>query len=91
MTSVTDTGSVKSRTALINTLRTALVSAPAQLRDELESLPPATLFARCTRLRTGANPAVDPKQAVKETLRTLARQILVHGEELDDLRTALKS
>jgi len=79
----------KSRTALINTLRSVLITAPAAIRDELEPLTAAALFARCSRLRTESAPAADPGKAVKQTLRTLARHLLALDEELARLRAGL--
>lgn len=79
----------KSRTALINTLRSVLVTAPTAIRDEFEPLAPAALFLRCARLRIDAVPSADPEQAVKQALRTLARPISALDTELDRLRAGL--
>src|SRR5665213_2905091 len=79
----------KSRTALINTLRSMLVTAPPKIRDELESLTPVALFARCARLRIDAVPSADPEHAVKQAMRTLARQIRALDSELGQLRAGL--
>lgn len=79
----------KSRTALINTLRSVLVTAPTAIRDELEPLAPAALIPRCARLRIDPVPSADPEQAVKQALRTLARHISALDTELDRLRAGL--
>lgn len=79
----------KSRTALINTLRSVLVTAPATIRDELEPLTPVALIARCARLRIDAAPSADPEHAVKQAMRTLARHIGALDTELDRLRAGL--
>ena len=79
----------KSRTAVINTLRSVLITTPAALRDELEPLPAAKLFARCARFRVDPAPSADPGQAAKQALRTLARQIAALDAQLDQLRAGL--
>lgn len=79
----------KSRTALINTLRSVLVTAPAAIRDDLEPLTTQALFTRCARLRIDTVPSADPEHAVKQTLRTLARQIAALDGELNRLRAGL--
>ncbi len=49
----------------------------------------AALLARCARLRAGSVPSADPGHAVKQALRTLARQIAVLDGELTRLRSGL--
>jgi transposase len=64
---------VKARTQSINQLRALLVTAPAELREQLRGLGAAALIRSCTRLRPGTD-AVDPCTATKMALRMLARR-----------------
>lgn len=74
---------------MINTLRSVLVTAPATLRDELQPSTQVALFARCARPRIDVVPSPDPEHAVKQAMRTLARQIGALDTQLDRLRAGL--
>lgn len=63
----------KSRTQTINQIRTLIVSAPAEVRERLRSLPTYQLIAQLARSRPGPDPA-DPTCAVRTALRRLARR-----------------
>ena len=84
---------VKARAAAIITLKTLLVNAPSELREELEPMTDAPLLARCARLGT---PALDsPAASVRHALRALARrcrylsaEIATHAAALDQLTAA---
>ncbi|WP_392875107.1 IS110 family transposase [Streptomyces sp. LN499] len=64
---------IKSRTQTINQIRTLIVSAPADVRERLRSLPTYQLIAQLARSRPGADLA-DPTCAVRTALRRLARR-----------------
>jgi transposase len=66
---------VKSRTKAINQLKAILVSAPADLRESLTGLPPATLIRRCAGLAEPGTDASDVDRGVTAALRLLARRI----------------
>lgn len=76
---------IKSRTAAINSLHAHIVTAPADLRTHLHDLPLAQLVATCARLRPDHARIHDPAQAVKATLRRLARRYQTLDEEIDDI------
>ena len=63
---------MKARTQAINALRALLVTAPAELREQLRGLDPSSWSATAARLRPGA--IVTPTAAAKLALRTLARR-----------------
>ncbi|MFF1848043.1 IS110 family transposase [Streptomyces sp. NPDC058217] len=64
---------IKSRTQTINQIRTLVVSAPAEVRERLRSLPTHQLIAQLARSRPGTDLA-DPTCAVRTALRRLARR-----------------
>lgn len=70
---VARSGAIKARTAAINALRQTLVTAPADLREQLAELGRAELVATCARLRPTGD-LRDPVQAIKTVLRRLARR-----------------
>jgi transposase len=64
---------VEARTQTINQLKALLVTAPAELREQLRGLSAGALIRTCVRLRPGAD-AVDPGTSTKMALRMLARR-----------------
>ena len=81
---------VKARTSTIITLKALIVTAPDELRQELQPLSKAKLRERCAGLRPG--PVTTPMAATKHSLRALARrwqlldsEIADHDEIIDDL------
>lgn len=64
---------VKSRTQTVNQLKALLVTAPAELREQLRELSTGALLSTCARLRPGHD-LTDPAQATKTALRRLARR-----------------
>src|SRR5664279_1755406 len=62
----------KAKTAAVNQLHAAVVTAPDQLRQQLRGLDGVRLLRACARLRPG--PVTDPTAATKYALRTLARR-----------------
>jgi transposase len=84
---------VKARTTAIITLKALIVTAPDELRHELQPLSKAVLRDRCAGLRPG--PLTSPLAAAKHALRTLARrwqtleaEIKDHDRILDTLTAA---
>ena len=71
-------------TRISNQIRDLIVTAPEQLRSELEPLPAAQRAQRCARFRHGD--VADPAQAAKLALRTLARQHQALDADLGELR-----
>ncbi len=63
---------VKSRSQAMITLKTLVITAPADLREELDGLSKMVLIERCAGLRPG--PMTTPLAATKHALRGLARR-----------------
>ena len=63
---------VKARTAAMVTLKTLVITAPPELREQLEGLSRMALIERCAALRPG--PVTTPLAAAKHALRELARR-----------------
>jgi transposase len=63
---------VKARTQAMVTLKTLVVTAPPELREELDGLPKMALIERCAGLRPG--PMITTLAATKHALRGLARR-----------------
>ena len=75
---------VKARTQAMVTLKTLVVTAPADLREQLDGLSKMALIERCAGLRPG--PMTTPLAATKQALRGLARrwqqlQLEIKGHE----------
>jgi len=70
---VARSSAVKARSQATNQLKALLVTAPADLREQLRHLSTTTLVAACARLRPTGDIA-DPEQATKTALRRLARR-----------------
>lgn len=71
---------VKARTSAMISLKAALVTAPADLREQLQTLSKMALIRRCAALRPG--PVTDLQSAVKHTLRSIARRWLDLDKEI---------
>ncbi len=71
------------RVALVQ-LRSLIVTAPEQLREELRRLPLGQLLRRCSRFRHSDSRPVD-QLAIVLTLRSLARRIEAATAEADEL------
>lgn len=82
-------GAVKARTATGNELGALLVTAPAQLRDQLRQPGLGALVDACARLRPSGDLA-DPGQAVKVALRSLAGRYRTLSEEITELDSQLR-
>ncbi len=81
---------IKARTSTIITLKALIVTAPDELRQELQPLTKAKRRERCAGLRPG--PVTTPLAATKHSLRALARrwqdldaEIASHDEIIDEL------
>jgi transposase len=72
---------VKSHTTAIITLKAVLVTAPQELRDELEPLTDFKLVTACADLDVGGDLG-DPAVAVRHTLQSLAQRYLDLHEEI---------
>jgi transposase len=71
------------RVALVQ-LRSVIVTAPEQLREELRRLPLGQLLRRCSRFRRSDSRPLD-QRAIVLTLRSLARRIEAATTEADEL------
>ncbi|WP_182910007.1 IS110 family transposase [Microbispora sp. H13382] len=89
MLHVTRASAVKARAATINQLKTLLVTAPADLREQLRDRSSRALVEMCLRLRPGDQPS-DPTTAAKYALRSLARRHRQLTEEISDLDAQLR-
>ncbi len=85
---------VKARTQAMVTLKTLIITAPAELREELDELTKMTLIDRCAGFRSG--PVATPLAATKHVLRGLARrwqqlqvEIRDHEHHLAELTAAV--
>ena len=79
-------GAMKARVAAITQLGSLLITAPAELREQLSE--PTTLAAKatlCRRLRPDTTRAGDPLNAAKIALRSLARRIATLETEIREL------
>jgi transposase len=77
----------KARTAALIQLRSVLVTAPTDIREDLRDLGAAALVERCAAFRPGAGS--DPRWATRHALRTLARRILALQAELTEAVAAM--
>lgn len=71
---------VKARTQAINQMKALIVTAPADLRQQLKDLTASRLVRCCARFRPG-NPAT-PADATKLALRSIARRYQQLSEEI---------
>lgn len=63
---------VKARAQAIVTLKTLVITAPPELREQLEGLARIALIERCAGLRPG--PMTNPLAAAKHAIREFARR-----------------
>ncbi|WP_460854185.1 IS110 family RNA-guided transposase [Nocardioides montaniterrae] len=87
---VARSGAIKARTASINALRQTLITAPAELREQMAGLGQAELIATCARLRPTPD-LRDPAQGIKTALRRIARRCQHLSEEITDADHDLKT
>lgn len=81
---------VRSRTRTIVQLRSLMVTAPAELREQFTERSAAVLVARCAGLRPDLSRLDDPVQATKRALRVMARRIEMLDEEIAEADALLK-
>jgi len=74
---------IKARTQAINAIKALVVSAPAELREQLRALSAIQLVRTCSRLRPGA--ITDPMAATKLALRSLAGRHEALAAEIKEL------
>ena len=78
---------IKARTQAINALRSLLVTAPPELRDQLRALSTSRLVGKAAQLRPGER--VSPLTASKLALRHLARRCQLLEAEINSLDAQL--
>ncbi len=83
-------GAIKARTQSTNQLKSLLVTAPAELREQLRQLSTTALIATCSRLRPTSELS-DPEQATKTALRRLARRHQHLNEEITEADAELRA
>lgn len=71
---------VKARTSAMITLKSVVVTAPPELREELQPLSKMVLIRRCAALRPGK--VTDVTSAVKHTLKSIAKRWLELDAEI---------
>jgi len=81
-------GAVKARTACTNEMRALLVTAPAELREQLPARSAVRLVDACVRLRPAGDLA-DPTHGVSAALRRLALRYQALTAEIADSDTEL--
>jgi transposase len=80
-------GAVTARTAACNELRALIVTAPAELREQLQGLTHTRLLTACSRLRPGNSG--NERAALALALRSLAQRIQQLTREADTLEREL--
>ena len=78
---------VKARTQAVNALKALVITAPADLREQLRASSTVRLVCACARLRPGA--LVDPTAATKVALRSLATRYEALEAEVERLDAVL--
>ena len=73
---------VKARTQAINQMKALIVTAPADLRQQLKDLTAPRLVRRCARFRPGPGNLATPADATKLALRSIARRYQQLSEEI---------
>jgi len=86
---VARSSAVKARSQTTNQLKSLLVTAPQQLREQLRVLTTTTLISTCARLRPAGDIA-DPEHATKIALRRLARRHQYLSEEISEADAELR-
>jgi len=87
---VARSSAVKARSQATNQLKALLVTAPAQLREQLRTLSTTALVATCARLRPTGDIG-DPARATKTALARLARRHQYLSAEIGDADTDLRT
>ncbi|MGH8861147.1 MAG: IS110 family transposase [Jatrophihabitantaceae bacterium] len=71
-------GAIRARTAALNQLDAAIVTAPAELRQRLDRVPKRRLVATAARLRPRAD-------GVSDVLRRIARRVQLLTDEIEEI------
>ena len=87
---VSRSSAVKARTQATNQIKALVVTAPAELRQQLRHLSTTVLIATCARLRPTLDLA-DPEQATKAALRRLARRHEYLNKEIAEADAELRA
>jgi len=82
-------GAVRARSRALCHLQALIVTAPAQLRDQLRRDKLHMLVERCARLRIMANHSIEHRATIR-ALRATARRIQTLTAEADDLEAELE-
>ncbi len=78
---------VKARTQAVLQVRTLIISAPDELREQLIALKPKEAAERCATLRPARDH--DPLNTTKRVLRSLGRRFRVLDDEVRELESEL--
>lgn len=79
---VARSGAVKARTAALNQLKDLIVTAPEDLRSQLNGMSPRRAARLCARMRPDASAFTDPTQATKAAMKALATRIDTLDQEI---------
>lgn len=79
---VTRGTAVRARRTALQLLRMSIVSAPAELRDQVRNLTRMQLIRTCAAWRPDVTDAADPVSGTRIALKSLARRILELGDEI---------
>lgn len=82
-------GAVKAKTAALNSLHALIITAPSDLRAELEALSRARLLRRCAGFRPRLDRLHLPLEAAKCAMRSVAKRALELQAEADELHRQL--
>ncbi|WP_328834619.1 transposase [Streptomyces europaeiscabiei] len=86
---VARSSAIKARTQTVNQIRTLIITAPAEVREQFRGLPTTELIDCLARSRPAGDLA-DPACAVRTALRRLARRYRALSQEIDDADAELK-
>lgn len=81
-------GAVKARTACVNEMKALVITAPAELREQLPARSTARLVHACTRLPTDGD-LTDPVHGINAALHRLATRYCHLTAEISDADTQL--
>lgn len=80
---------VKARADATRVIKSLIITAPIELREQLQGLSTAALITACARLRPDPTRMHEPVQATKRSLRDLARRHRNLSEDIAELDTLL--
>lgn len=86
---VARSSAIKARTQTVNQIRTLIITAPAEVREQFRGLPTMELIDGLAR-SCPAGDLADPVCAVRTALRRLARRYRALSQEIDDADAELK-